>query len=248
MILIFLIFFILSLILLSGHGSSLIAGYNTAPAEERKKYDEKKLCRVAGAGLMVITILLGIQTLLGDQMKGAFVTAFAALTMTDVGVMLYVMNRKCYNKDWDGQTTGMTEQEKRRNRRRIRGSIAFCAVVIILVGILLMTGNINVQYEEHSFTIKADYWADETIAYEDITSVEFREGDDPGSRVSGFESFRLELGNFNNVEFGAYTRYTYRRCNAVVILTVRDEHIILNGIDEEQTKKIYDTLLERAAS
>ena len=40
----------ISLLLLSGHGSWLIAGYNTASKKEKEKYDEKKLCRVMGCG------------------------------------------------------------------------------------------------------------------------------------------------------------------------------------------------------
>ena len=42
---VFVIFAVLSIILLSGHGSWFISGYNTASKEEKKKYDEKKLCR-----------------------------------------------------------------------------------------------------------------------------------------------------------------------------------------------------------
>ena len=47
---------ICSLILLSGRGSILIAGYNTMSKEEQEQYDEKKLCRITGAGMLVITV------------------------------------------------------------------------------------------------------------------------------------------------------------------------------------------------
>ncbi len=40
-----LLFFIISIFLFNGKGKWLIAGYNTVSKEERKKYDEKKLCR-----------------------------------------------------------------------------------------------------------------------------------------------------------------------------------------------------------
>ena len=45
---VFVIFAVLSIVLLSGHGSWFISGYNTASKEEKKKYDEKKLCRTMG--------------------------------------------------------------------------------------------------------------------------------------------------------------------------------------------------------
>ena len=48
---VFVIFAVLSIILLSGHGSWFISGYNTASKEEKEKYDEKKLCRTMGIGM-----------------------------------------------------------------------------------------------------------------------------------------------------------------------------------------------------
>ena len=54
----FIIFAVLSIVLISGHGSWLISGYNTASKEEKAKYDEKKLCRTMGIGMSVIAILL----------------------------------------------------------------------------------------------------------------------------------------------------------------------------------------------
>ena len=38
----FIIFAVLSIVLISGHGSWLISGYNTASKEEKAKYNEKK--------------------------------------------------------------------------------------------------------------------------------------------------------------------------------------------------------------
>lgn len=45
---------VMSLILLTGRGSFLIAGYNTASKEEKEKYDEKALCRFVGKILLPI--------------------------------------------------------------------------------------------------------------------------------------------------------------------------------------------------
>ncbi len=38
---VFVIFLVISIMLLSGHGSWFISGYNTAPKKEKAKYDEK---------------------------------------------------------------------------------------------------------------------------------------------------------------------------------------------------------------
>lgn len=53
----FMLFAIISIVLLSGHGSGLIAGYNTAGKEEQGKYDVKKLCRIIGIGMGIVAIL-----------------------------------------------------------------------------------------------------------------------------------------------------------------------------------------------
>ena len=54
----FVILALMSIVLLTGRGAGLIAGYNTASKSEKSKYDEKKLCRVTGAGMSVITVLV----------------------------------------------------------------------------------------------------------------------------------------------------------------------------------------------
>ena len=46
--------FIIGIVLISGHGSFLIAGYNTMKPEEQEKYDKKKLCQ--GTGILVLII------------------------------------------------------------------------------------------------------------------------------------------------------------------------------------------------
>ena len=64
---VFAVFVILTIALLSGHGSKFISGYNTASKEEKARYDEKKLCRVYGIGMGVIAILLLITGLFDIQ-------------------------------------------------------------------------------------------------------------------------------------------------------------------------------------
>lgn len=49
---------IMSIFLFRGKGSFLIAGYNTASPEEKSKFDEKKLCKVVGIILLVVSLLL----------------------------------------------------------------------------------------------------------------------------------------------------------------------------------------------
>lgn len=53
---------VFSLILLVGKGSCLIAGYNTLNRKKKQKYNEKRLCRVVGAGMGILAIIIGVAT------------------------------------------------------------------------------------------------------------------------------------------------------------------------------------------
>ena len=59
----FALFAILAIILFSGRGGILIAGYNTASKEKQAKYDEKKLGRVTGSAMTVIAVMFLVMAL-----------------------------------------------------------------------------------------------------------------------------------------------------------------------------------------
>lgn len=67
MITIFVVLFIFSIMgisLIFGKGSWMIAGYNTMSKEEKANCDIKKISRVVGIFLVIITILMGIMFLI----------------------------------------------------------------------------------------------------------------------------------------------------------------------------------------
>lgn len=53
-------FLIMGILLLMGKGSWLIAGYNTMSEKEKKKYDEKKMCKAVGAFNLLVAFLLSV--------------------------------------------------------------------------------------------------------------------------------------------------------------------------------------------
>ncbi len=123
--------------------------------------------------------------------------------------------------------------------------IGFSVVIIAVCAILLFTGNVNVEFDEETFVIKATYWYDKEIAYEEVESIEFRNEKISGARTGGWGSMRLLLGDFNNKEFGNYLRYTYNHCDAGIVLVVKDKEIVVSGKDAESTYEIYEELMER---
>ena len=54
MVVMVVLFFVLGLLLRSGRGSFLIAGYNTASQKEKDAIDEKKLCRYTGNLMFIL--------------------------------------------------------------------------------------------------------------------------------------------------------------------------------------------------
>lgn len=91
----FIIIAVLSIVLLSGHGSWFVSGYNTASKEEKEKYNEKKLCRIMGIGMFVIAILILIMGLLEDVLPAFFAYIALGIVLVDVVVIIILGNTIC---------------------------------------------------------------------------------------------------------------------------------------------------------
>ena len=91
----FTILIILSVVLISGHGSWLISGYNTASQEEKAKYNEKKLCRIIGIGIFVIAILLLIMVLLENILPAFFAYIALGIVLIDIVAIIISCNKAC---------------------------------------------------------------------------------------------------------------------------------------------------------
>ena len=92
---VFIICAVLSIVLLLGHGSWFISGYNTASKEEKEKYNEKKLCRTVGIGMSVITLLILIMGLLENILPAFFAYIALGIIIVDVVVIIILGNTIC---------------------------------------------------------------------------------------------------------------------------------------------------------
>ena len=82
------LFIVLAIILLMGKGDKLIAGYNTASEEERKKVDIKRL-RIVMAILMVITaIFCAIMPLMENNKTSQLAATGIFIAITIVGIIV----------------------------------------------------------------------------------------------------------------------------------------------------------------
>ena len=78
----------LLLLILSGHGDNLIAGYNTATKEEREQFNMKRL-RLVIAGIILATIILfWISILMNDKDPYKLIVLIGMFPICFIGIIL----------------------------------------------------------------------------------------------------------------------------------------------------------------
>ena len=193
---------------------------------------------VAGGVLMLATVFVPVEEFMYVILAIVLLLSFAPMLYS------YFYYRKQLKAG-----TAVTEDaiSTPQEKKFTSVSLVVGAVILLVVGAMLMTGEIEIRYGDTALEIKADYWENVTVPYVDIDHMEYRNQDEPGARDFGFGSFKLLLGRFQNDEFGLYTRYSYAGCDSCVVLTVGDRVLVVNGQDEESTQEIYRELMKRVS-
>ena len=124
-------------------------------------------------------------------------------------------------------------------------TVIVLAVLAVVLPITMFTGDIDFVMGDTALEIQADFYNDATIPYDTIDDIEYREVTVDGLRTGGFGSMRLLMGKFKNDEFGYYTRYTYAGDTESVVITIGDEKLVIAGETKEDTKAIYEALIEK---
>ena len=81
------LFIPLTLLILSGRGDNLIAGYNTATKEEREQFNMKRLRIVIGGMLFLTIIAFWIPVLIGNQ-KFIIPMTISLIPICFIGIIL----------------------------------------------------------------------------------------------------------------------------------------------------------------
>ena len=84
-----------SLVLLSGHGTTSIAGFNTMTADEKKTINEKKLCFVMGISMSVCTLTMLYMAVLSPNITNTTTIIASSIITIDMIVTIYIANTKC---------------------------------------------------------------------------------------------------------------------------------------------------------
>ncbi|MBQ8354787.1 MAG: SdpI family protein [Oscillospiraceae bacterium] len=120
-------------------------------------------------------------------------------------------------------------------------------VILLGVGYIMFTGDIDYTVTDDKLTIDADFHSDLTVSLDTIDSMELCQGHPDGTRTWGFASARLLMGWFESDELGDYTRYTYTGCDSYILLTSGEDILMINAKTEADTQALYEELLEKIA-
>ena len=143
-------------------------------------------------------------------------------------------------------TASTEESEEYTKKMRVPSIAVLIFVVLMLIGsaVICFTGNIEMIKGEDALTVKASYYEDLTVRYEDIDALEYRENFEFGSRAYGFGTPRLSMGTFENKELGKYTLYAYTDCKSCVLLKIDEKVLVLGCESAQEGKALYEALLE----
>lgn len=232
------LFGVMSALFLMGKGSFLIAGYNTSSPQQKAMYDEKKLCRVMGVGMSVITLSL-LMGMLNENLASYFI-----LDGSIIGLIVIFIGSHKYAKKKENKMIENYNKEKAWYKNSHFYTSIISIVIVIGVGLTMFTGSVSIEFNDHSFTAKSFMASSITVEYKDINDVQYQQDVKLGSRTWGVGSFKIKVGHFKNDEFGQYQLYSYVNCHDYVVLKTKDSYIVLNDVDEEQTKIIYEKILD----
>ena len=134
------------------------------------------------------------------------------------------------------------------NKKTIVIYVIVSVFVIIFIIWTLSCGSIDISFHDNDFTVEAQGWSDYTVDYEQIDSISYKENlfqNENDRRTNGMGNLKYGMGNFRNDIYGDYIRYTHASCHSYVVMDIGGKILVVNGADESETKRIYDTLVEK---
>lgn len=264
------IFFIwlIAVILMSGKGGFLIAGYNTAPKEQKRKYDEKKLSRVYGIGMMIIALCVSLVYALGEERAEMLSRVMPVVLILTIIGMVIAGNFFCKAKkevntvdeaaEIGGTPTGGDEvaevgeksaggdeaakEEEKQNFRRFAPMILIIAMLLLILPMLYL-GEVKISYQEAGFTVSVSGWKDKEIAYDEIVEIERKMNFPVGSRTGGLGTVKLLAGNFHNGVLGDYELYAYKDSTEWIVLYREEKTIVIGLESKEEADQLYENLI-----
>lgn len=244
----------LSIILLTGHGAVLIAGYNTSSPEDKAKYDIKKLCRTLGFMLLLITAAIAGLILIPSSsvFSTPYFIFFFIFIIVDISIALFYANTRCFKKGYKTHekssiiNNNKKTQDDTSGNNRIPMVIGICIAafpVILLVGIVLYQSSQPPVFSISNDTLKISSAFGETISLRSIKSLQIENRLPKNlNKISGSDFGSILKGRFKADGKEAEVYINAARPPYLYMVTT-DDLIIFNDQNQGKTEALYNRLL-----
>lgn len=231
--------FILSIVLLSGKGSWLIAGYNTSRKEQQEKYDKKKLSRSAGVMLLIVTVATLSLTLLHINF-----IIYAIIIFISVIITIIFMNKYCQKpiSEDEKPNTNFEKGPWQNNNTKMLTGIGIVVIVGIITAISMFYSSKPPVYSVNDGTFIISTEFGQKINLSDIKSVQVK-NDLPAnlSKVNGLGLGTILKGKFTS-NIGDVTVYIDSSIPPYIYINTTSGLIILNNQSKTKTQTLFSEL------
>jgi len=230
---------VLSIILLSGRGSWVIAGYNMMSKEQQNKYDSKKL--TLATGIMLIITSIAILALAFSLINTII---FLIIVFVSVIITIIYTNKYCLKSDSDNEVTDLIIDKGKGsllNNKTMIG-IGFAIIVALLVGISMYFSSKPPVYAISNGTLVVLTQYGKSVNFLEIKSVQLK-NDLPviQSRINGLGLGSIQKGKFSS-DIGNVTLYIDTSKPPFIYIKTTSELIILNDQSKSKTEALFDEL------
>lgn len=158
-----------------------------------------------------------------------------------------------YTRDHPAGTMDSLQTQQDRKAEKTAAIVTVILLVMVTLGIaaLLALSDYQVEFRQDRLILNASTAPDTSVKYAQIQSIQLVDADDPqaaaGSKIIGYNGFGLEMGTFDNSQFGQYHRYV-RKGGPVIVVKTGSQTVVFDGKDVQETRRLYQELKDRADS
>lgn len=223
------LFVVLGIIFLSGHGASLIAGYNTATPEQRGRYDFRKLSR-----LMSI-FSFGMAGMLGVCFWTDYTWQIGVPGMLGLIGLVLVGTRWCLKPGLKAKTSGLVW-------------LGFYGVFVMVISFFLYSGDASMIYDASGVLLDATYTRSQVLFMQDIEEVFVDEDFKVGYKVGGVNNACVEAGRYHNKTYGDYRLYARTNAKGYLVFVTKTGIYVYGDHDLEALYEAKERIQEEIAS
>ncbi|MDD5934448.1 MAG: PH domain-containing protein [Clostridiales bacterium] len=121
--------------------------------------------------------------------------------------------------------------------------------IFIVVGIMLVVTvkqGVQVKQDNTGIKISGGLFYSVDVRFSEINDVQLVDSIDYGSRTDGAAIGNYHLGNYRNSAYGSYKLFVNDRIPRYIVIQYdHGETVVFNCKNEEDTKEMYESLVEK---